>query len=985
LRIERKTNVRIPFLEQEPDGTEYRHARNMDGKMKITSNVKFYFDDKEFSGVNKIARRVMNDVSLVLGTMPGEGNVSELEGKLPEGCVVFGTAGKSALIDRIESEGSISLKEVRGKREVYGFFVLENQIVIAGSDKRGTIYGLFHLSELLGVSPLVDWCNVKPLHKDEVELTAEDTLISKEPSVRFRGFFINDEWPAFGNWSGKNFGGVNAKCYEHVFELLLRLKGNYLWPAMWASRFSDDGPGLLNAELADELGVVMGASHHEPCCRAGEEYKYLRGPGSIYGDAWNFIKNEQGITKFWEDGLKRNGKFENVITVGMRGEADTAIMQNATLKDNIDLLRNVLKTQNRLIRENVNQNLEEVPRMLALYKEVEPYFYGDEKTKGLMGDPELENVILMLCDDNHGNLRTVPTKEMRSHKGGYGMYYHFDYHGSPFSYEWINTTHIAKVREQMCAAYDFGIQDLWIVNVGDILTTEFPLSYFLDLAYDYEKYSDIEMTAEKYTRQWIKTQFPSFTKEQQDDILFILNGYTKLSHRRRTEALTSETYHAVNYGESDETLALAEKIMEKCEVLKGQVGKEDFSGFFAQVYYPAMGTMNVLKMQLLAGKNHWYAEKGIWAAHDLIPEIEKTIEFDRALVKELDEVDGGKYYGQGWSQHVGFKHWNEEENQYPVCHSFHAPDKPRLIAWVDGNDSTSSGLDWNRRPIVSTAFCNADVNTFTVNLASGRPDSVPFRFKVSADWISVSKKEGEVSCVEKVTVTVDREKLAKASEKQTTVFIENDDRSAGGVRIPLIINAETLNKADYPEDTILQKGPYIAFDAERFNENMAGVDTNGNVTGFEVLPDYGKLTSAVKVESVVSYFAEDLKNAPSLKYNFALADAGSGILKVDFYMNPSNPATQDNYFRFGAAVNGKKVLVDCVDKDFHVGDNQEPWGTDVTNNIRVKSAYFECQKGLNTLEVFAVTPNFVLEKIVMYTTDSEKWIKTSYLGPKVTE
>ena len=959
--------------------------------MKIISSV-FYFEASAFSGVKKIAGKVMHDIELVTGKYPAKKDLPEGASlsDLGDGAVVFGTIGKSAFLEKLSKEGTIDLSVVEGKREVYLFKVIGNSLVIAGSDKRGTIYGLFHLSELLGVSPLVDWCNILPASNKDAEIVDTDSLASKEPSVRFRGFFINDEWPAFGNWSLKNFNGVNADCYEHVFELLLRLKGNYLWPAMWASRFSDDGPGLANAELADEMGVVMGASHHEPCCRAGEEYRYLRGPGSIYGDAWNFIKNEAGITKFWEDGLKRNGKFDNVITVGMRGEADTAIMQNATLKDNIDLLRNVLKTQNRLIRENVNPDLEKVPRMLALYKEVEPYFYGDEHTKGLMGDPELENVILMLCDDNHGNLRTVPTKEMRNHKGGYGMYYHFDYHGSPFSYEWINTTHLAKVKEQMCAAYDFGIQDLWIVNVGDILTNEFPLSYFLDLAYDYEKYSDSEYTVEKYTRAWISKQFPGFNPQQQDDIYFILNGYTKLSHRRRTEALTSETYHAVNYNESDETLAWAQEIMDRAERLKKQLAlnplrKDEMSGFFAQVYYPAMGTMNVLKMQLLAGKNHWYAEKGIWAAHDFIPEIEKCIAFDRSLVAELDKIDGGKYYGQGWSQHVGFKHWNEEENQYPVYHSFRAPDKPRLIAWLDGDDMTSSGLDWNRRPLVSSAFCDPDCASFAVNLASGRPDTVPFRFKIDADWISVSKMEGETggkNGIEKILVSVNREKLAATAEKSTTIFIENDDRSAGGVRIPLIIKAATLDQANFPEDTILQKGPFIAIDAERFNENIAGTDTDGNVTCFEVLPDYGKLNSAVKVENVTSYFREDLKNSPCLKYNFALASAGNGILKVDFYMNPSNPATQDNYFRFGAAVNGKKVLVDCVEKDFHVGDNQEPWGTDVTNNIRVKSAYFDCKEGLNTLEVFAVTPNFVLEKIVMYTQDNESVIKTSYLGPR---
>ncbi|MBR6144215.1 MAG: glycosyl hydrolase 115 family protein, partial [Treponema sp.] len=347
--------------------------------------------------------------------------------------VFFATLGQSSLAQKLADDEGLTteLGKIKGKRECYIFAVRADKIIIIGSDKRGTIYGLFHLSELMGVSPLVDWCGVLPAKRESVKIE-EGVTVSREPSVRFRGFFINDEWPAYGNFTTHNFGGFNAKMYEHVFELLLRLKGNYLWPAMWSAQFSLDGPGLANAELADEMGVIMGASHHEPCCRNGEEYRYVRGPGSIYGDAWNFWKNRDGITKFWEDGLKRNGKFENVITVGMRGEADTAIMQNATLADNINLLRDVLKTQNRLIRENVNQDLDKVPRMLALYKEVEPYFYGDKHTKGLMDDPELEGVTLMLCDDNHGNLRTVPTEHMRSHKGGYGMYYHFDYHGWPY-------------------------------------------------------------------------------------------------------------------------------------------------------------------------------------------------------------------------------------------------------------------------------------------------------------------------------------------------------------------------------------------------------------------------------------------------------------------------------------------------------------------------------------------------------------------------
>ena len=222
-----------------------------------------------------------------------------------------------------------------------------------------------------------------------------------------------------------HFGGVNAACYAQVFELLLRLKGNYFWPAMWSTNFSLDGPGLQSAELADELGVVMSTSHHEPCMRSGEEYTGVRGPGSPYGDAWDFAANPEGITRFWRDGLRRNGRFENVITLGMRGERDTPLLgRDSDLRENIELLRRILKTQNRLIREEVNPDLARVPRQLVLFTEVEGFLYGTDEVPGLLGDPELDGVTLMLSDNNRGYTRTLPTAAMRAHNGGFGMYYH---------------------------------------------------------------------------------------------------------------------------------------------------------------------------------------------------------------------------------------------------------------------------------------------------------------------------------------------------------------------------------------------------------------------------------------------------------------------------------------------------------------------------------------------------------------------------------
>ena len=690
---------------------------------------------KCLSGRNQSYGKGSTRCELVSGKKPQilvEKEIPEtLESSGEDWTIIAATKGKSSFLKKLEEAGSAELKELEQKRECYAWIFPEiknrtksNLLVIAGSDKRGTIYGLFHLSEMLGVSPFVDWCGLMPPKQEKIELREDMACISKEPSVRYRGFFINDEWPAFGNWCNHNFGGFNAKAYDHVFELLLRLKGNYLWPAMWSARFADDGPDLLNAELADEYGIIMGMSHHEPCLRQGEEYKYLRGKNSVYGDAWNFRTNREGITKFWEDGLKRSGKFENVITVGMRGEADTAIMgKNATLEDNIQLLRDVLKTQKKLIQERVNPDLTKVPRMIALYKEVEEFFYGNEKTKGLMGAEELEDVILMLCDDNYGNLRTLPTEEMRKHAGGYGMYYHLDYHGWPVSYEWINSSYLPKIWEQMSMAYDFGVRELWMVNVGDIATQEFPLSFFLDMAYDFDRWGSRALNCtQEYTRKWVRQQFGSVEEETQDTIADILEQYTKIIHRRRPEALNPETYHPVQEKESSRIFEEEEQLLKKLQDVYETIEKtnpQNLSAFIALVYYPAFGTMNLVKMQILAGWNHYYANLGAVCANDYGDEVERCMEQDRKAVEMYHQMDQGRWYGMGMSQHIGFTHWNEDECRNPVVMRVIPLKKRSILVAADGTAQHAEGSPWLDNTMKLKDFLNPDCTRASVTLYTG--------------------------------------------------------------------------------------------------------------------------------------------------------------------------------------------------------------------------------------------------------------------------
>lgn len=957
--------------------------------------MRICLEQSAFPGVIRVTEKVAHDVELVSGKKPQilvEKEIPEtLESSGEDWTIIAATKGKSSFLKKLEEAGSAELKELEQKRECYAWIFPEiknrtksNLLVIAGSDKRGTIYGLFHLSEMLGVSPFVDWCGLMPPKQEKIELREDMACISKEPSVRYRGFFINDEWPAFGNWCNHNFGGFNAKAYDHVFELLLRLKGNYLWPAMWSARFADDGPDLLNAELADEYGIIMGMSHHEPCLRQGEEYKYLRGKNSVYGDAWNFRTNREGITKFWKDGLKRSGKFENVITVGMRGEADTAIMgKNATLEDNIQLLRDVLKTQKKLIQERVNPDLTKVPRMIALYKEVEEFFYGNEKTKGLMGAEELEDVILMLCDDNYGNLRTLPTEEMRKHAGGYGMYYHLDYHGWPVSYEWINSSYLPKIWEQMSMAYDFGVRELWMVNVGDIATQEFPLSFFLDMAYDFDRWGSRALNCtQEYTRKWVRQQFGSVEEETQDTIADILEQYTKIIHRRRPEALNPETYHPVQEKESSRIFEEEEQLLKKLQDVYETIEKtnpQNLSAFIALVYYPAFGTMNLVKMQILAGWNHYYANLGAVCANDYGDEVERCMEQDRKAVEMYHQMDQGRWYGMGMSQHIGFTHWNEDECRNPVVMRVIPLKKRSILVAADGTAQHAEGSPWLDNTMKLKDFLNPDCTRASVTLYSRSDLKAEYKVLKKPGWLSVEPMEGWLDGVSqkkvRLNLTLIKQRLPETN--QDTIQDSLEIATPEG-KCEITVPVYTGNLQD-KKNVFVDTMGYLSIEAAHYVNSVPGNYKDRQVK-FENLQGYGKTNSAMKA------FPSDActvpgQDAPYLEYQFVLEE--SGTYEAEFYMQPSNPVTRENQLLYAVRINEEMTeTVNAVEKDYQVGDQAEKWAEGVLSQIRRQTVSIKCRAGFNTLRVYHVTPGFVLEKIVIYPMGEKP--EESYLGPAET-
>lgn len=926
-----------------------------------------YVEPEAYEGVRRIAGKVAKDIEAVTGVCP------EVTNQWAEGqAIVCVTLGKSPLADDLTNQGVLDQGRLSGKREVYQIALTQIDavpaLVICGSDKRGTIYGLFALSEYIGVSPLCFFGDVAPVQRETVTISKDIETISKEPSVKYRGFFINDEWPCFGTWATGRYGDVNADCYDRIFELLLRMKGNYLWPAMWKSSFPLDGPGSANEELADLYGVVMGYSHHEPCLRASEEWDKVRGENSIYGNEWNYYTNEEGLLRYWEDALKRSGKYENIITIGMRGERDSSMLgDDATLEENISLLKKIIKNQRSLIDRHVPRKAKE---LLALYKEVEAYFYGDETTQGLKDWQELEDVLFLLCEDNHGHLRTVPPKEMRNHPGGWGMYYHFDYHGGPISYEWVDSTTLAQTWEAMTQAWDYGIRELWIVNVGDLKLHEVPLTYFMALAYDFDKWGTGNPDSPaQYLKQWAKQNFPQATEEQQEEIAGVFRDYVATNSLRRPEALHAGVYHPCHYRETDRMLALAENIEARSEKLMRSLCPRERDAYYSMIHFPAMASMNLLKMHLYAGKNHHYAAQGKVVANRYAALTENCIRRDLELAEEFAAFREGKWAGMELAPHIGFTKWNEDDSRYPVLCKVTPTRKPCMK--VSRADEEIVATKSYGSPMVIAVEDFAFPGCTQVKLEVANGGSGEFRFTVAPkdgtmpEWLEVTPMEATVTEQAEVTLRCDQSRLPAQAERCTLLI------SDGDATVAVAVTGKA--GAPLPAMTFAPRKGVISMLAEHCAEKK---DAPGGA--FQRIGDYGKYGSGMKVFPTTAEFSME-EEKPSLTYSFQIDQPGA--YRVELLSAPNNPVALGESVNLLVETGTQVQKVQLIAPDFRAGENSDPrWCQGVLDQIHTAETLFSFEAGIHALTVSPLEPGVVLEKIVIYPADVP--LPQSYLGPE---
>ena len=644
-----------------------------------TETAQIIVDKNDDWLVNKAAGLLQTDVEKVTGKKPAIADKVAASKNM----VIIGSLENSSLIKKLISNKKLDVKNLQGKWEAFRlqtidkpFTGVDKALVIVGSDKRGTAYGVFELSKRLGVSPWWWWADV-PVKKKQSVFIKPGAYNFGSPSVKYRGIFINDEAPAFSGWTKEKFGGVNHLVYEKIFELLLRLKANYLWPAMWGNAFNDDD--TLNPVLADRWGIVMGTSHHEPMLRAQQEWKrYGKGP-------WDYTKNDSTLKAFWRRGIENMGAHESIVTVGMRGDGDMPMTQGTA----IDLLERIVKDQRKIIEDVTHKPAAQTPQMWALYKEVQDYY-----DKGMRVP---DDVTLLLCDDNWGNLRKLPKLNEPKRSGGYGIYYHFDYVGGPRNYKWINTNNIARVWEQMHLAKGHGADKVWIVNVGDLKPMEFPISFFLDYAWDANRWNEDNLR--NYYTQWAGEQFgPAHAKE----IGETLRKYSQYASRRKPELLDDKTYSLIDYDEWGRVVNEWDELEKKAERINGQLSAEYKDAFFELVLHPVKAFRNLHRMYNAVAWNKYFAAKNWKEADNYAEEVKEFYRNDSLLTIQYHNLAGGKWNHMMDQTHIGYTYWQQPSvNKIPEVRLYNKSEES-----VPPGDTSFGGINLIPKTITNTSKGN---------------------------------------------------------------------------------------------------------------------------------------------------------------------------------------------------------------------------------------------------------------------------------------
>ncbi|WP_432712971.1 glycosyl hydrolase 115 family protein [Pedobacter sp.] len=900
------------------------------------------YSDNDFLGVKHAVKNLQNDINLVTGIMPAL-QTTRLE---KEPMIIVGTIGQSTVIDELIKNKKLNVAGIAGNWEstiievvLQPFPGVASALVIAGSDKRGTIYGIYELSYQIGVSPWHYWADVPVKKSDDLYILAGKHIISS-PKVKYRGIFLNDEAPALSGWAKKEFGGFNAKFYTKVFDLILRLKGNYLWPAMWGSAFNDDDP--QNPILADEYGIVIGTSHHEPLTRAHDEWKRYK------GGKWNYEQNPKQLKEFWESGLQRVADKEKIITVGMRGDGDEPMTQGTATS----LLEKIVNDQREIIEKVTKKPASQSPQLWALYKEVQEYYDTGMRVP--------DDVTLLLCDDNWGNIRKLPKLTEAARSGGYGIYYHFDYVGGPRNYKWLNTNPIQKTWEQMNLAYEYNANQIWIVNVGDLKPMEFPIEFFLDYAW-----APDAIPAEKlktYTVDWAAKQFGV---THANAIARLIDLTLKYNGRIKPELFNEKTYSLINYNEFEQVTSDWQTLKKEADCLDTQLPAEYKDAFYQLVRHPIEAAANLNDLYFAVAKNRLYAKQQRNLTNEMALQVKTFYARDAEITNYYNKImANGKWDHMMDQTHIGYTNWQQpEENSIPFSDTILISSKPALGLAIE-----ESELAWTGKSTVSQTlpiFEYYQNSSHYIELFNKGKGNVKYEVKAPA-YIIIENTSGEFDQLKRLHFTINWAK-APAGKTNSTIVISGNDGSK--ITVPLTIDNRRFD--DKNVQGFVQHKGYIAMEAASFSRK-----TDSRPVFWKVIPGYGKTAAGVIPVPVTSAIQTLSAGSPHLEYTIYVKDAGDFNLHT--YISPTIDFTNSDGLKCAVSIDDQPPVTLNISKDY-ITDGA--WGKSVADNIKIfKTAIKIDQAGKHTLKYWMINPGVVLQKLVL----DLGGLKHSFLGPPET-
>jgi hypothetical protein len=933
------------------------------GKMAAT----LFVDTNDFPGVLRAVNDLQADVARVTGRTPA---IRHEENGLGPDVILIGTMGRSRMIDSLVRGGKIDVSAIAGKWESFFIQVVSQPIpgvksglVIVGSDKRATIYGIYDLSEQIGVSPWRYWADVPVEHKDALFVKA-GKYGQGPPSVKYRGIFLNDENPDLTQWVREKYGTVPVPgnqptanygrgFYTNLFELILRIKGNYLWPAMWNNRFNQDDPDC--PRLADEYGVVMGTSHQEPMLRAEKEWTWGEEYGKKYG-RWNYHTHPDALDAFWREGIRRNKNFESILTIGLRGEGDTPMIPGGTDEQSMELLEKIVDRQRKLIAEELNPDVTKVPQLWCLYKEVQPFY-----EKGLRVP---DDVTLLWAEDNWGDVRRLPTTEERKRAGGAGVYYHFDYHGGPRSYQWVNTSPLPKIWDQMSLAKDFGADRIWIVNVGHFKGYELPTEYFMSLAWNAGQWKNDNIS--QFTRLWAEREFGPANAA---DIAGILARYTKYNARRKPELLEPGTYSLDHYQEAERVVADFKAIAAKAEEIYSSLPKDKQDAFYELVLFPTKASALLNELYLAAARNAEYARQGRASANDMAARTRELFQADTNLMNYFNKTFAqGKWDHFMDQSHIGYTSWADppQNNLRAVkLTEIEVPDPPAMGVALDGSDAAWPGAE---APAALPQFDAFNRQRHYIDVFNKGKAPFQFTAAASAPWIALSETKGTVEKDKRLWVSVDWRKAPRGA-------------AGGAVRITgantnFTVKVAASNPTEVTRNSLqgfVEGEGVVSIEPEHFTKN-----TGAAAGRWIKIEDYGRTLSGMRTRGLAdAASATPGKDSPCLEYRMYLFSAGE--VEVTAITSPTLNFVPGRGLRFALSFDdAPPEVVTLVPEKYNAQNGNRDWETSVKDNARYARARLALAKsGYHALKIWMVDPGVVLQKLVV----DLGGLQPSYLGP----